>query len=89
MVLDITEIEYFFIVFELHTVKYLFFIFFFLSPIGTHSSQRNLSSQRKWQAFMAKEKKNEFGLHVKCCSWPSSLTIHEKHLMQALAFLHA
>ena len=38
---------------------------------------------------MAKEKKHEFGLHVRCCSWPSSLTIHEEHLMQALAFLYA
>ena len=27
-----------------------------------------------------KEKKHEFGLHVKCCYWPSSLTIHEEHL---------
>ena len=36
---------------------------------------RNLSSQRKWQAYMAKvspfrpkEKKHEFDLHIKCCS---------------------
>ena len=37
---------------------------------------------------MAKEKKHEFDLHVKCYSWSSSLTIHEEHLMQALAFLY-
>ena len=78
MVLDITEIEYFFIVLELHTVKYLIFLFFFLflichrnsllhllsnSPsIYSQSSAEisivtptwNLSSKRKWQAFMAK-----------------------------------
>ena len=53
------------------------------------ASQRNLSSQRKWQTFMAKEKKHEFGLHVRCCSWPSSLTIHEGYLIQVLEFLHA
>ena len=43
----------------------------------------------KCHPFRPKEKKHEFGLHVRCCSWPSSLTIHEEHLMQALAFLHA
>ena len=45
------------------------------------ASQRNLSSQKKWQAFKVKEKKHEFGLHVRCCSYPSSLTIHEEHLI--------
>ena len=71
---------------------FLFFIFlliFYLPQELTFASQRNLSGKRKWQAFMAKEKKHKFGLHVRCCSQPSSLTIHEEHLMQALAFLHA
>ena len=36
-----------------------------------------------------KEKKHEFSLHVRYCSWLSSLTIHEEHLMQAHTFFHA
>ena len=68
-----------------------FYFYFYLLQELTLASQRNLSSQKKWQAFMTKEKKQEFGLglHVRCCSQLSSLTIHEKHLMQTLTFIHA
>ena len=42
----------------------------------------------KVSPFRPKEKKHEFGLHVKCCYRSPSMTIHEENLMQALAFFH-
>ena len=98
MVLDITEIEFLYSTRASYSQVpcFFFFLFFFpFSPKLQHFLETCQVKENgkhlypKCHSFRPKEKKHEFGLHVRCCSWPSSLTIHEEHLMQALLFLHA
>ena len=102
MVLDITEIEFLYSTQASYSQVpcfFFFFFFFFSSSSSSPKLQHFLETCQvkengkhlypKCHSFRPKEKKHEFGLHVKCCSWPSSLIIHEEHLMQAHTFFHA